>query len=105
MHEVGQQALETYLEQRPNTALFYDLYKAGERATSASRIEDYRVACETMLQSEMRSIASVIRRQVEPGMEADLKVRLQALASQVDIFQDTQTRPLDRLILGRVIYH
>lgn len=86
LHEVGQQALEKYLEQRPSTALFYDLYEAGGRAASASKIEDYSVACETTLRSEMRSIASVIRGQIEPAMEADLKVRLQALASQVDIF-------------------
>lgn len=94
LHEFGQQALRRYLEKRPSTALFYDLYEAGERATSAPKIEDYSAPCETALRSEMRSIAAAIRGQIEPRMEADLKIRLQALASQVDIFAGYTDAPV-----------
>lgn len=94
LHELGQQALDKYLEQRPSTALFYDLYDVGERATSGSKIEDYSVTCETALRSEMRSIATVIRENIESGMKADLKIRLQALASQVDIFAGYTDAPV-----------
>ncbi len=94
LHEVGQQALDKYLEQRPSTALFYDLYAVGERAASAPKIEDYSVACETVLRSRMRSIATVIRGQIEPGIEADSKIRLQALASQVAIFAGYTDAPV-----------
>ncbi|MGI2028631.1 DUF885 domain-containing protein [Endozoicomonas acroporae] len=86
LHKIGQQALDKYLEHRPSTALFYDLCEADKNEAFASKIEDYSVASETKLRSEMRNIASTIREQIEPGMEADLEVRLQALASQVDIF-------------------
>ena len=104
LHKVGQQALDKYLEQRPSTALFYDLFEADKNEEFASKIEDYSVASETKLRVEMRNIASTIRDQIEPGMEADLEVRLQALASQVDISLDTLMRPLDILIHGRDIY-
>lgn len=94
LHEVGKQALDKYLERRPSTALFYDLYEVGECVTSVPKMEDYSVACETALRSEMRGIATVIRGQIEPGMESDLKIRLQALASQVDIFAGYTDAPV-----------
>lgn len=94
LHEFGQKALKAYLEKRPSTALFYDLYETGERAKSASKIEDYSVSCETILRLEMRSIASSIQGQIKPGMETDLKVRLQALLSQVHIFSGYTDEPV-----------
>ncbi|KQW33016.1 MULTISPECIES: DUF885 domain-containing protein [Pseudomonas] len=94
LHEIGQRSLAKYLEYRPSTALFYDLYEASERAASASKVEDYTVACETALRSEMRSMASAIRKQIEPGIEADWKIRLQALSSQLDIFAGYTDAPV-----------